>query len=294
MKNPDVVIYHGPGCNDGFCAAWVYWSENPNATFIPMGYGEAHSLDYLLSQVLCKKAVMVDFSMDRESLIKLNDAADEFLVLDHHKTAKDNLEGLDFCKFSDTDSGATMAWKDVHGEDAARPMLVRYVEDRDTWRNELPNTDEINAYISSLKHTFNVWDNVYRCVHPLLDISVFVDELHIISKGSGILEYRQRIVEAACANPREVTFEGKKVFMINMSHEFASDAGHKLAEDRPFSMIYSVASDDAVKVSLRSRENGSDVSEIARKYGGGGHKHAAGFTMMIGDLDHILAGLMDQ
>lgn len=31
--------------------------------------------------------------------------------------------------------------------------------------------------------------------------------------------------------------------------------------------------------SLRSREGGVDVSEIAKQFGGGGHKHAAGFRL---------------
>jgi len=38
--------------------------------------------------------------------------------------------------------------------------------------------------------------------------------------------------------------------------------------------------------SLRSQEGGIDVSEIAIKFGGGGHKHAAGFKV---DRNHILA-----
>jgi nanoRNase/pAp phosphatase (c-di-AMP/oligoRNAs hydrolase) len=29
--------------------------------------------------------------------------------------------------------------------------------------------------------------------------------------------------------------------------------------------------------SLRSRDDGPDVSEIAKRFGGGGHEHAAGF-----------------
>jgi uncharacterized protein len=36
--------------------------------------------------------------------------------------------------------------------------------------------------------------------------------------------------------------------------------------------------------SLRSCENGVDVSEIAKQFGGGGHKHAAGFTVKRGIL----------
>jgi len=40
-----------------------------------------------------------------------------------------------------------------------------------------------------------------------------------------------------------------------------------------------VVTDDPQKVSLRSRPDGADVSEIAKKLGGGGHKHAAGFSL---------------
>ena len=34
-------------------------------------------------------------------------------------------------------------------------------------------------------------------------------------------------------------------------------------------------------VSLRSNEHGVDVSEVAKNCGGGGHKHAAGFSTYV-------------
>jgi nanoRNase/pAp phosphatase (c-di-AMP/oligoRNAs hydrolase) len=34
--------------------------------------------------------------------------------------------------------------------------------------------------------------------------------------------------------------------------------------------------------SLRSTDDGPDVSEIAKRYGGGGHRNASGFQMPIG------------
>jgi len=39
---------------------------------------------------------------------------------------------------------------------------------------------------------------------------------------------------------------------------------------------------------LRSaKEGGLDVSEIAEKFGGGGHKHAAGFTIPMIEADYF-------
>jgi phosphoesterase RecJ-like protein len=46
----------------------------------------------------------------------------------------------------------------------------------------------------------------------------------------------------------------------------------------------------ARKVSLRSSEGDVDVSAIARKHGGGGHKRAAGFSTDL-ELDELVAFL---
>ena len=50
---------------------------------------------------------------------------------------------------------------------------------------------------------------------------------------------------------------------------------------RPFGACYFDRQDGKRQWSLRSTDNGVDVSEIARKRGGGGHKHAAGFTEKV-------------
>jgi phosphoesterase RecJ-like protein len=49
----------------------------------------------------------------------------------------------------------------------------------------------------------------------------------------------------------------------------------------------------ARKVSLRSSEGDVDVSEIARKHGGGGHKRAAGFSTDL-ELDELVTFLCDE
>jgi len=84
---------------------------------------------------------------------------------------------------------------------------------------------------------------------------------------------------------RIVDFEGHKVPMANLNGMYASEAGNIMSESFPFAVTYY---DTAVHrvFSLRSRETGTDVSEIATKFGGGGHKHAAGFKV---DRNHILA-----
>jgi nanoRNase/pAp phosphatase (c-di-AMP/oligoRNAs hydrolase) len=66
----------------------------------------------------------------------------------------------------------------------------------------------------------------------------------------------------------------------------ASDAGNLLAQDEPFAVCYW---DDREKrvFSLRSVAQGVDVSEIARAFGGGGHRQAAGFSLSFEEADRL-------
>jgi nanoRNase/pAp phosphatase (c-di-AMP/oligoRNAs hydrolase) len=59
----------------------------------------------------------------------------------------------------------------------------------------------------------------------------------------------------------------------------ASEAGDEMCKGKPFAATYYVDKDGMYNFSLRSSEDGIDVSEIAKVYGGGGHKHAAGFKV---------------
>jgi len=52
--------------------------------------------------------------------------------------------------------------------------------------------------------------------------------------------------------------------------------------------------DRKIKVSLRSKSDHIDCSQIATKLGGGGHKRAAGFTADIKEIDGIIAGIIKE
>lgn len=63
-----------------------------------------------------------------------------------------------------------------------------------------------------------------------------------------------------------------------LPYTLSSDAGHMMAKGEPFAACYWDTPEGRC-FSLRSAEDGMDVSEIAKDYGGGGHKHAAGFRV---------------
>jgi hypothetical protein len=68
---------------------------------------------------------------------------------------------------------------------------------------------------------------------------------------------------------------------INANVLFASELGNQLAEQSgSFGLIWQLAGDGEVKASLRSKGS-FDVAAIAVRYGGGGHRNAAGFRMQL-------------
>lgn len=72
--------------------------------------------------------------------------------------------------------------------------------------------------------------------------------------------------------------------VCNAPHYYASELAGFMAEGKPFAGVFSTNGEDEFW-SLRSRSDaGVDVSAIAKQYGGGGHKNAAGFKVKRGAI----------
>lgn len=258
MIKQTLVLYHA-GCPDGFCAAWAFRKFNPDAEFMPVRHGDPPP------DVKDRSVVILDFSYKRNILFKMAEEAYDLILLDHHKTAKEDLEGLDFCKFDMEKSGAKLTW------DKFLPLipmhwLVHYTEDRDLWLWRLPESKEVSASIASYPRTFEAWDILAK---------IKVDDVAL--EGKAILRYKNQLVTHAVAGAIETELDGHKILVANCSSpDILSEVGGELARGRPFGACWHV-SNGKKKWSLRSRDEGVDVSQIAKKHGGGGHRNAAGF-----------------
>lgn len=270
------VVFHS-NCYDGFTAAWVArqrfsWQQ---VEFIPASYG-----DPIPEFSQGDEVYIVDFSYPRDVLEKIHDTVSLVQVLDHHHTAKEALSGLDYCLFDMERSGAKLAWDyftQIVGKEVPTPPLVAYVEDRDLWRWKLPNSREINHYISSFPMTFESWDRLNK------DLSGSSFET-CVNIGEAIARYSDLKVEEAIKNGtqwREIG--GYSIPCVNVPYHMGSTVGNRLLElhpSAPFSGYYLFNSKGDEQWGLRGRDSDDfDVSEIAKQYGGGGHKKASGFLM---------------
>lgn len=264
----DMCIYHKE-CFDGFTAAWAVYQRYPGATFLPAGYGDE------APDVTGRSVIIVDFSYPREVLERMHAQAKYLRVLDHHVTAQAALEGLDYAHFDMTKSGAMLAWEYIVGVGMQPPALVEYVQDRDLWRFALPNSKAINAYIMAHELDFGAWDLLAASLGNPQGYTQAVDA------GELLLIQHNNLVQSSIRTARTTfVIADNKVPAVNAPYYLASDIGHVLSEpaDVPFAAVYYLT-DDELRVSLRSGKHGADVSEIAKLYGGGGHKHAAGFSV---------------
>lgn len=289
---PDICIYHA-NCADGLGAAWAVWMRWPDLTFIPAAYGDAPPA------VTGKHVLMVDFSYKRPVIEQMSAAARSIVILDHHKTADAELAGINrvvggspesvariftrvgghlanvLVEFHLDKSGSTIAWHFCHS--APLPSLLLYIEDRDLWLFRLPDSRAISAAISchatdfqSLSALNEEWWNSWGFES-------------LVRQGYAILKKQDKdIRDLLAVATRSMVISGFTVPVANVPFMWASDAGNILAVGNRFSATYFDRADGQRSFSLRSDSDGLDVSEIAANYGGGGHKHAAGFQRPIG------------
>lgn len=273
-----LVIYHG-NCVDGFCAAWVLCREfGGEADYFAAHHGQEPP------PVAGKHVYLVDFSYPRETLLRIASEANSVLVLDHHLTAQKDLSGLEAPNleiiFDMERSGAGLARDRFEPE--LESWLVDYVQDRDLWRFALPDSEAVNAYIGTLKQTFEA----YQRAHEELTAT---DAARL---GRGAYAYKAHYVEQMRKQARRVRFAGHDdIPIVNAPYVGTSELVGALSETALFAVGWFQRSDGKIAFSLRSRGE-FDVSALAERFGGGGHKNAAGFQ--LGSLEQLLAMLSEQ
>ena len=268
-----IVIYHG-NCADGFSAAWCFWRKyKDQAIYVKGSYGDVPP------DVTDCEVFLVDFSYKRPVVEAMVAKAHSVTLIDHHKSALEDLKGLfGLRQYTDLErSGATLAWDFLYtGE--PRPLLLGHVEDRDLWRFKLPGTREIQALMFSHEYDFETWDRLMAAEQA--------DLMKMHAAGAAIeRKHHKDISEILKVCQRTMVIAGETVPVASLPYTMSSDAGNIMAKGAPFAACYFDTATHRC-FSLRSVEGGADVSKVAEIYGGGGHKHAAGFRVL---RDHTLA-----
>ncbi len=298
---PDICIYHSP-CDDGFAAAWVIRGHWPDVVLAPTNYGlPLPDVNYSGNNIL-----VVDFSFKPQIVGEFFSrfGARSLVMLDHHKTAEadlasfkvaptggilraDAIEGM-MGELHDIDrppvvahfdmdkSGAALAWEFCYGREIM-PMLLQHVQDRDLWRFGLIDTRAVSLLLRSYPYDFQTWTDLAHRLDSLgEDRRVMIAEARAIERF-----YDQKLAEMLPTATLKNIGKWKDVPTAHAPYAFASDLANELLKKYPAAPFAAVVVDSygGRTYSLRSDDSREDVSEVAKTFGGGGHRNAAGFRV---------------
>lgn len=301
------VLYH-KNCTDGIVAAFVmqqfFKRTKQEFQCIAVNYGQP------APDVAGHHVYIVDFCYGPEQMDVLSKTCKSVTVLDHHKTAADNWGGYG-CRFFTQSEGTkanVLMWliEEMSGAGIALAFiketmrqhpdvvdftkndrinwLVSRVQDRDLWKFEFGDESNIvHAMLNYQDYNFDLMEQIV--FHESQDQ---LERRMLLAEGA----YRTRIqMSGSYAKlAKKVCFCGHEVPVVNCPADFSSNVGDILSQENPFALMW-CASNEKVFVSLRSNsQTGLDVKEIAASFGGGGHIHAAGFTLTVDKLPSLLAG----
>lgn len=306
-----LVLYHA-NCTDGFGAAFAAWLKlGDDAEYVPMNYlpndlSPSEAWEQLSQRIPSKmntdrEVYILDFSLPKPVMDKLMEVSGKVVWLDHHKTAFEmwcedgernrceQSNGRDYVLLDNNKSGAYLAWEYFHPETPV-PLLIRHIDDRDRWQFKIDGTREFNAALRSMEPwSFEQWQRL--CFSE-------VEYLGLISAGEGILRAHDQHVQSIAQGAKDCWIKGPTIELpgsfldgvvrgwdggkvVNCPPAFTSDVGHKLAKDcGTYGLMWHTVDGVEARCSLRS-DGDYDVSAIAKQFGGGGHKNAAGFSVPL-------------
>lgn len=257
---------------DGRCsAAIVRYALGADVRLHAMDYGDPVPW---AAVELADKVIIVDFSLPREDMLRVNSMA-ELVWIDHHKTSLESLEGLTGVAGlrSIDDAACVLTWMTFF-PDRPVPDAVQYVGDRDMWRFAF---EETAAFCEGLyqEATNPSNDELWKAL-----FEGKTDLMNTLSKRGQVLRRARlrRIERRVERSAFEVTFEGHRTLAINLRGtgeigEYIRKLGYEIGY-----CYYEALQNGSLTTFVTLYSDQLDVSEIASRFGGGGHEGAAGFS----------------
>ena len=272
-----VLIYHAD-CPDGFGSRFAFWLKyRDEMEYIPAAHGRPTP-----ENLEGRDIIFADFSYKPDILLDIRKKAKSLKIIDHHVSAYNSIIDLgkmayDEYIYDSKRSGASLCWRYLF-PDKKVPHFINVIEDRDIWKWNVKDSRSLILYLDSFPYSIEKWQEFLFDFEP--ESSRYNE---ILMQGSAIERYKNSTVEVLLKSKHKMVIDGNEIWAVNSPY-LRDDIGDKLLVGAPFSAVYFMDRDQ-YRFSLRSSDCGMDVSVIASKLGGGGHRNAAGFT--IDNLDKL-------
>lgn len=279
---------------DGRCAAWAVhaWvGIKPDggkfrSEFVEINYNKPFPFDTIQPN---EQIWIVDYSISPEEMGRLLSITEDVTWIDHHKTAIEKyanfpheIRGIR----KDGEAGCALTFKYIHwwtargdgpidltrtDENIPIPEHVLLVEDWDIWKFKYGDRTRAFHAGCGMENTSPGSDFWWHCMAQKNGQSG-VDR--VVNNGKVALQYRSQWAKDFMQSwSFPVDFEGYRCIAANLgscNSEYFKDVQGEYDIMMPF--IF-----DGKKWTVSLYSTSVDVSHIAKKYGGGGHKGASGF-----------------
>lgn len=276
---------------DGFGAAYAARLKfGDNAQYIPVHRGEEPP-DFKKED----EVYVLDFNFSKKVMDGIASMVAHLCLLDHHKSASEELSGASYSHFDLTHSAAVIAWH-YFLPDQPLPAFYGYIEDHDLGKDALIQTHEIHMAVEMWPRDFAVWKTISQVKIPRDTLAEFKALGVLAQQGEICCRYahqraqdmaeQERMAVIDCAS-KEIRFsqpqpDGDGIYnlpVVNATTQHSHVCKVLLDRHPEYKLagFYQDLGSGRRQWGLRSTPDGPDVSEIAKTFGGGGHPHAAGF-----------------
>ena len=285
LRAVSIIVVHtgSKPCPDGRASALILHAALPSAGIMEIAYGspEHQRLVARPGMLFC------DFTPPAERIAEF--VAAGAIVLDHHDPALvapfgergvwgDNAKG---------ESGAVLAVREVlaplrgpapgyvpDGRWKAAEEIARLAAIIDTWQTSHSDWNAAGEIATTL---------VFPTLDDLLNFTPGEFLSLAASIGPMLLKRAREAAHAAASTAVRFDIRGQRVAVID-DYRSISDAAEQIGDDADVTVAFEYVHDTPTKVRMgvHLRARGKvDVREIAKRYQGGGHKQAAGFSVAV-------------
>ena len=295
------IIYH-KNCIDGFSGFFLFKRLKLSSKDAII-YPDVPSAKNIPPMISNKNVIIIDVAYSMDILEKIFALAKNVLFIDHHITTLDYVNVLakkynQKVYFNEKYSAAGLVWKYFYPKQKM-PRFVRYIQDNDigAWKlkytKEFINAIQVHYKLDPSQKNIHDWENLFDSYETkkLIKLGIHYQKYKNYLLDQNIKRYSleqfpsERLLNDNLSLKNLIGEIGKyKVALYNGGCPTASSLGEQAMNtvDCDFAFIWNLNLEKKdIIVSLRSKENGVDVSKIAECFGGGGHHGASAFSFSI-------------
>lgn len=301
-----LIIFHKADL-DGICSGAILHHRFPEARLLGYDYREPFDVEAQIKKG--EDVIMADVSMPMFTMEAVADRAGSFVWIDHHVSAyqdfvdrfKFHLSDVSGCQVMYADgydweymynpklSACELCWEYVSGEETPEPidLLGKY----DTWREN--GTDAWNNAILPFQYGMRMEGFTPESLANWIfnDYANNPTRLReMVGIGSAILKYQkqqdERSLQKSFDARLNIPAEQGVIRCLVCNGAYSSTAFESKWDEEKYDAMVGISFDGKMwGIALRTTKD-IDLSVIAKSFGGGGHKQAAGCG--VDDLRKIL------